>query len=100
MTTFQIPAGEDQALADALAQVAILLERRADFASRYVREMSNAAAPSNGFHLAHVPYAERNKIAAAAREVADGGHPLADRLHDLAAGLEESVRAAAVNGVR
>lgn len=96
MTTWT--AGEDQALADALTRTAAHLERRRDRAARAVREMASVATPGNGYRVASVPFKDRPPIVGALRVVAAGGDPLAGRLREIAAELEESVAARAANG--
>ena len=100
MTTFQVR--EDQALADALGDVATWLEQRHDYVARTVHELRAAAGPGNGWPgPASVPWADRGRISEALRAVAsDGPHPLAAQLEDLAAGLDASVAQYRVNGGR
>lgn len=99
MTTFQVP--EDAKLAKALLQVATLLERRTDFAARYLRDLAGAAQPGNGWPgPAALPWAERTKVAAAAREVAAGHPEHAERLEDFANGIDQSMAMHRANGGR
>ena len=99
MTTWT--AAEDQALADALGDVAAHLERHGDRAAKSVHEMRSAAQPGNGFRVAALPFAARPSISAALRAVAaDGPHPLAERLEGIAVGFDQEAAVRAANGQR
>ena len=97
MTSFAVH--EDQALADAFTE---LIERlgpdRAAVAA--VSEMRAAATVGNGWSgPPSVPFHIRPKLAAELRAMASEGegHPLADQLKGLAAGLDSSHAARLLN---
>jgi hypothetical protein len=99
MTTYAVP--ENAQLAEALTLVATRLERAHDYAARSVHELRSAATPHNGWPgPPHVPYADRGRIAAAMRAVADDGHGAGDKLRAIADGLEKSVVVHRMNGGR
>jgi len=91
VTTFQVP--RDQAVADALS--ALIPSAGADHEVwSALAEMRAAATPGSGFHVAHVPLEVRPPIAAAARSLAAGDHPLKAQLEQLADGLDPRPAAA------
>jgi hypothetical protein len=61
-------------------------------------ELRNAAQPGNGYHLAHVGWADREPVARVLQAAADG-YPqvIGDELRALAAGLLGGLRSHLVN---
>jgi hypothetical protein len=100
MTTFPLGPENDE-LADALQLVVAHLEQKRNFAARYVAGLRDAARPGNGWGgPGELPWAERPKVAAAAREVAAAHPEHAERLVGLALGIDASLAQARANGIR
>ena len=97
MTTY--PIAESDEMADALHELAAVLEQRRDFACRYIAGLRNSARPGSGVSQpGELPYAERAKVAQVARELAAEGGPHAERLQAFASGLDASLEQLRING--